>query len=156
DTGGNGGFVEGSSKGQLVFFGTVDTTAPKGTTGTLLLDPYNVIITNPEEGGGSPDGGIFTPTQKDSRLRAETLERALTTTTVLVTTTNPVGSQLGDITVRSAVTWSSKNTLTLQADHNISIDAPITASLGGLTLNARNAIGATAGIDVARFTLAGG
>jgi hypothetical protein len=33
-----GGFVERSSKGQLNFAGQVDTKAPNGTAGTLLLD----------------------------------------------------------------------------------------------------------------------
>ena len=36
---GDGGFVEVSSHGQLDYSGNVDTRAPKGTTGTLLLDP---------------------------------------------------------------------------------------------------------------------
>src|SRR5213083_1766250 len=37
--GGDGGFVEVSSHGQLNYSGTTDTRAPKGATGTLLLDP---------------------------------------------------------------------------------------------------------------------
>src|SRR5215813_12339786 len=156
DTGGNGGFVEVSSKGQLVYAGTVDTTAPKGTTGTLLLDPSDVTIRNPGEGGESPQGGVFNPPHDSSTLRVDALQAALETNNVLVTTTNPSGHQEGSITVVDAVTWKSTNTLTLQADHNISIEAAITATLGGLTLNAHNTISATAGIDVARFTLAGG
>ena len=39
-TGGNGGFVETSGNSQLNFTGNVDTRAPNGTTGTLLLDPW--------------------------------------------------------------------------------------------------------------------
>ena len=41
---GNGGFVEVSSKQFLVYKGQVDTFAPNGTTGTLLLDPTNVEV----------------------------------------------------------------------------------------------------------------
>src|SRR5207244_3530500 len=36
---GDGGFVEVSSRGQLNYSGATDTRAPKGATGTLLLDP---------------------------------------------------------------------------------------------------------------------
>jgi filamentous hemagglutinin family protein len=42
--GGNGGLVEVSSKGDLVYGGTVAVDAPKGTNGVVLLDPKNIII----------------------------------------------------------------------------------------------------------------
>ena len=41
---GNGGFVEVSSHDVLNYAGTVDTRAPYGTTGTLLLDPADYYI----------------------------------------------------------------------------------------------------------------
>src|SRR5712671_6315624 len=42
--GGDGGFVEVSGKQQLAFTGQVDTTAPMGKTGDLLLDPDSYVI----------------------------------------------------------------------------------------------------------------
>src|SRR5512132_1144965 len=42
--GGDGGFVETSSHGQLAFTGNVDTRAPGGKAGTLLLDPENFYV----------------------------------------------------------------------------------------------------------------
>jgi filamentous hemagglutinin family protein len=42
--GGNGGLVEISSHNQLNFGGTVDTHAPMGSNGNLLLDPKNIEI----------------------------------------------------------------------------------------------------------------
>ncbi|MEN9233541.1 MAG: hypothetical protein Q6J74_05565, partial [Gloeomargarita sp. DG02_1_bins_92] len=42
--GGNGGFVEVSGKENLDFTGQVDTSAPQGKQGTLLLDPNNIVI----------------------------------------------------------------------------------------------------------------
>ncbi|MFG6107213.1 CHAT domain-containing protein [Leptothoe sp. EHU-05/26/07-4] len=42
----NGGFVEVSSGGHLIFRGAVDTTAPFGQTGILLLDPTTITIAN--------------------------------------------------------------------------------------------------------------
>ena len=41
---GNGGFVEVSGKQFLDYQGFVDTRAPFGTTGTLLLDPTNIEV----------------------------------------------------------------------------------------------------------------
>ena len=48
---GNGGFIEVSGQEHLIFRGNVDTSAVNGFTGTLLLDPTNIIIAN-----GSGDG----------------------------------------------------------------------------------------------------
>lgn len=42
--GGDGGFVETSGKQDLAFGGSVDTSAPGGAAGTLLLDPGTVVI----------------------------------------------------------------------------------------------------------------
>ena len=44
--GGNGGFIETSSKGSVVLAATtqVDTSAPKGKTGTWTIDPVALII----------------------------------------------------------------------------------------------------------------
>ncbi|HTV48873.1 MAG TPA: leukotoxin LktA family filamentous adhesin, partial [Phycisphaerae bacterium] len=44
--GGNGGYVEVSAKTGLNFLGQVNTAAPMGQTGTLLLDPTELDITN--------------------------------------------------------------------------------------------------------------
>ncbi|MEM6452977.1 MAG: CHAT domain-containing protein [Cyanobacteria bacterium P01_D01_bin.105] len=43
--GGNGGLVEVSGKETLLFRGNVDTHAPNGTLGSLLLDPEDITIT---------------------------------------------------------------------------------------------------------------
>lgn len=43
-SGGNGGFAEVSGKESLDYNGVVNTTAPLGTIGTLLLDPKFLII----------------------------------------------------------------------------------------------------------------
>lgn len=51
-SGGDGGLVEVSGANHLDYRGTVDTLAPMGTTGTLLLDPTNIAVV---ETGGHAD-----------------------------------------------------------------------------------------------------
>jgi filamentous hemagglutinin family protein len=58
---GNGGFVEVSGKQSLTFEGNVNTIAPKGNTGTLLLDPTTLTIIDAPAGDGSFDGAAFPP-----------------------------------------------------------------------------------------------
>ena len=55
ETSGNGGFVEVSGKEDLIFEGTVDTSAVNGEFGTLLLDPKNIAI-KPGTGDGEDEG----------------------------------------------------------------------------------------------------
>ncbi|NEP14886.1 MAG: filamentous hemagglutinin N-terminal domain-containing protein [Symploca sp. SIO2C1] len=52
---GNGGYVEVSGKENLIFRGEVDTSAPHGNFGTLLLDPEDIIIV---DGVGVDDGEL--------------------------------------------------------------------------------------------------
>jgi len=54
--GGDGGFNEVSGKEHLIFRGEVDTNAPLGNFGTLLLDPKDIIIVN-SPAGSQPDDG---------------------------------------------------------------------------------------------------
>ncbi|MGE0874932.1 MAG: filamentous hemagglutinin N-terminal domain-containing protein [Burkholderiales bacterium] len=56
--GGDGGFVEVSGKEVLAFRGSVDTRAPLGRTGELLLDPGNISIT----AGSTPNANFSADT----------------------------------------------------------------------------------------------
>ncbi|NER49969.1 MAG: filamentous hemagglutinin N-terminal domain-containing protein, partial [Symploca sp. SIO1A3] len=55
---GNGGFVEVSGKQDLIFRGEVDTSAPQGNFGTLLLDPQNITIVGGPAGSQPDDGEL--------------------------------------------------------------------------------------------------
>lgn len=143
--GGVGGNAEVSGQ-VLQYSGTVDLTAPGGTTGNLLFDPENVIIqtTGPSTTAtsGSPTD-TFTGDVDDSILTVGDLELALATASVTVTTggSGSPGSQSGDITVNDALSWSAATDLTLSAYRNITVNASVTnTSVAGakITLAADN------------------
>lgn len=49
---GNGGFIDLSAKGTATIGNlTLNLSAPGGTTGTLLLDPYNLVVGDPSNPG---------------------------------------------------------------------------------------------------------
>ena len=97
--GGDGGFVETSSHGQLAFTGNVNAGAPRGIPGALLLDPEDILIDN---------------------AAAKAISDSLANNDVTITT-NPNISGNGDIALREGahVAWNATTTLTLSAYHDI-------------------------------------
>ncbi len=110
---GDGGFVETSGHQQLSFNGMVDLAAPNGTHGTLLLDPLDAII----QATAGP--GVVT---------VSSIETALASGDVIVSTGSS-GSQPGDITVDSPISWANASALTLSAYRNIAVNANISNTL---------------------------
>ena len=136
-SGGNGGDAEVSGKTLLAYSGTADLGAARGLVGTLLLDPYNVVIS---DGPNSNQTG-FAATGNDSVINAATLSAALGTANVTVTTggAGSPGTQAGDITVLSSVAWNAPTTLTLQAYRSIVVNADLSVNgPGGLVLTTNN------------------
>ncbi|MBX3512046.1 MAG: filamentous hemagglutinin N-terminal domain-containing protein [Xanthobacteraceae bacterium] len=122
DNSGDGGLLEISGKKNLTFAGSVDLRAPNGVTGSLLLDPENVVI------GNGPGSTTF----------VSTLQATLANANVVVTTNGAVAGD-GDITIAASITWATNNSLTLNAHRNIVINDGVTISntaAGNLTLNA--------------------
>lgn len=131
-----GGFAEVSSHNLLGFGGGVDLMSADGSAGTLLLDPYNVTISNGATKHGAISGGVFKPSGDSSVLKVSTLESALAKANVEITTGSS-GKQAGNITVASAIAWSSGKKLSLEAFHSIAVDAAITSTgSGSLVLRA--------------------
>ncbi|WP_376960567.1 MBG domain-containing protein [Azospirillum sp. A26] len=120
---GDGGRAEVSGKASLSFRGTADLRAESGRTGSLLLDPYNLTISNGSDSGMSG----FDAAGDDSVLSVGTLTAALATANVTVSTGSG-GSQEGNITVADPVSWSADTTLTLQAAGRIAVNAAVTAT----------------------------
>ena len=141
--GGNGGFVETSGKNRLDFRGVVDLRAPSGAAGTLLLDPSDITIQ-----AGSSSGDVTVPgsapfdvtaANDSSTLSTADLQNALGLGNVIVSTSSGASAPLGGtIKVAGPVSWSNSNTLRLEADQGIAINAPITAESGTLSLNTAN------------------
>jgi hypothetical protein len=151
--GGNGGFVETSGH-RLDMQGAVDTRAPQGSTGKLLLDPSDVYIANSAstataagmEGNNQvPSSGstVFLETDYwvDSLLTTATLQNALATTDVTVSTINNITrGGVGFIKVLSPVNWSSSHSLTLEATTDINLKAAIDAPNAALNLHANGGL----------------
>ncbi len=142
---GNGGFIEVSGKRHLDYQGFADLRAVNGQAGVLLLDPTDIVISN---GGNNNVSGAspFEPTLDDgpSVLNVTTLQNALASGAVIVQT-RASGSQPGTITVDNAINWVAANNLTLDAHHDIVINAAISGT--GMTLIAGNDVQLNANIS---------
>ena len=159
--GGNGGFIETSGKRYLALGGAADAGSPLGLAGTWLLDPFNVEIVA-GSGGTIPANGNFTA-GANTTIGADTLETALKTTNVTIYTGTGGNDADGNITVSSEISVALGNnkssTLTLNAAHNILVNANITATSGSLNvvLNANSTAGGQADpdTDVGSVTVSG-
>ncbi|MDQ6882420.1 MAG: filamentous hemagglutinin N-terminal domain-containing protein, partial [Pseudomonadota bacterium] len=161
DNGGNGGKIETSGH-YLDMQGTVDTRAPQGRIGNLLLDPTNVYIALTPTRLGVPVSASPVPVPAppapasvtlaavgpgaDSVLLTGALQTLLVGSSVVVTT-SPGATGTGTITVLDAVSWNTPTSLTLVADDKILVNAAITSSGGGaLSLQAKTSIAVNAPI----------
>ncbi len=126
---GNGGWVETSGKDVLGFTGLVNTTAPYGGTGTLLLDPTDITIDNSTDTFSMTlTAGVFTDVvTSSSTLTAGTLQTALGSSNITINTASGLGGA-GNITVNSPVSWGSGTSLKLVADNSIGIYANISGT----------------------------
>ena len=105
---GDGGAIETSGATLDVNSVHVDTSAAHGLTGSWLLDPTDFII--------SASGGDIT---------GAALSTQLASTNVTILSNQGASNGPGDISVNDAVSWSSPNTLTLDAFHNINVNANV-------------------------------
>lgn len=107
-SGGNGGFVEVSGKQHLDYTGWVDASAPRGTAGTLLLDPTNIFVV--ADGGTTNLNAVNDAS--DPNLDAD-------------------GTRINVSAINNATAQ-----VILQASNNITFDAPISITRAGIGLQA--------------------
>ena len=138
---GDGGLVEVSGKETLDYRGTVDTRAPAGDVGTLLLDPTNIEVAGASEAGvtiaevdnagdADVDNGGGGADATTNTIAAADIVTALNTTNVTLQATN-------NIVVTNAINASGNAGsfgLTLDADNQIQINNSITTNDGFVTL----------------------
>ena len=80
-------------------------------------------------------GGVCSPTADKAVLNVADLEKLLESGATTVTTTGSGGIQAGDIFVAAALTWTSTNALTLDANRSLVIEQPISVDgVAGLNL----------------------
>ena len=126
--GGDGGFVETSSKGSLSVNGLVGLFAPLGNHGSWLLDPDNINISS---GGTDPAAGQTFATTGLQTINPASITAAL---------------QAGNLTLQAntdiQILSSIDNTAIVGA-------TPFTSSPGStLTMQAGRSIVGTSGIDI--------
>ena len=120
--GGNGGFVEVSGKQSLGFAAVVDTSAPSGRTGSLLLDPAYAIISS------NPDGTVG----DTETINATSLVTNLNSTDITVLADTKV-------TVDAAVNASANANA-----HNLALDTPTIDLNAAITLKTGGVLSGTA------------
>ncbi len=132
--GGDGGLVEISGKQNLVFEGLVDTMAPFGKPGTLLLDPSTITIsTGIDTGSYDATTGTWQFNTKfiNNVVNTTTLQNQLNSTNVTIMTPDPTYDVADPtITVANTITWTAPTTLTLVAS-SVFINAAIINNVGG-------------------------
>ncbi|MEK6243974.1 MAG: filamentous hemagglutinin N-terminal domain-containing protein, partial [Pseudomonadota bacterium] len=130
DTGGDGGFVEFSSGGSFTLNGRVDASAPKGKTGTFLLDPTDLYIVNT---AGDQDGNfVVVPTV------SATLPFAAGDTTNNEVSVGQLQA-LGEVNILLQATNSLTVGTSLGASANVDLSATLLTSTNTLTLQAGDA-----------------
>ncbi|HAN44930.1 MAG TPA: hypothetical protein DCQ32_00030, partial [Cyanobacteria bacterium UBA8156] len=131
---GDGGLVEVSSKGYLDFQGAVDTRAPQGQTGTLLLDPTTIsVVASPPANATLGNAANFANPNSDGS------ESRILNTLINGATSN-VELQASEFVFISApinITASGIG-LTARAGNGITVDANITTNNGNLLFSAGN------------------
>jgi filamentous hemagglutinin family protein len=162
--GGNGGFVEISGK-QLGLSGQVDVSAPKGTIGTILLDPATLEIINGAAGAGDQDENLD-PTGTILAFDFDTFKNQVSNGEIDSLTGSIVLQATDKLTVddNTPITLRRNASLTLQTangdgpgDIFIGTGSPITASgtgnisvlsNGALTVNSNMATASTGTITL--------
>lgn len=133
---GNGGFVEVSGKQNLTFQGQVNTLAPQGMTGTLLLDPTNIIITT---GAGADFATDLTQVDAFADPDLGPSVTNLDPSLINGATSNVVLQATNDIIFDAAINIGNAGVgLTAQANNNINVNANITTNGGSVSLQANN------------------
>ncbi|SFC49463.1 hypothetical protein SAMN05660443_2850, partial [Marinospirillum celere] len=147
EKGGDGGFAEVSGKKNLSYSGMADLRAPKGKTGTLLLDPENITIVDASDGDSdqddqlSPDPEVLFAEDDDGAV-----DYTISNATINKQTADVILQATNDIDVNAAISMENENVgLTFQAGNDITINASIVTQGGHIHLEADSPHSTTGG-----------
>ncbi len=116
--GGNGGNIETSAaQVKVADNAIVSTQSIQDKSGTWLIDPTDFTI--------SVAGGDIT---------GVTLGNSLLASNITISSNNGLVGTNGDINVNAPVNWAGATTLTLNAVHDVLVNAPITANTAGANI----------------------
>jgi len=127
---GDGGFVEVSGKETLTFSGTVDTNAPNGSVGTLLLDPTNITIRSDVGDSDDSDSSPISLSVSNNQVSAGDAAPTII-----------FESELAALAATNDVTLEASNNITIEklSDGFLGVNpliAPLAALRGSLTFTA--------------------
>ncbi len=140
--GGNGGHIETSAAHvEVADAAQVTTTAPRGLTGSWLIDPQDFTVAS---SGGDITGAA--------------LSTELGTTSVTLQSSSGATAGSGNVNVNDPISWKTNTHLTLTASNNVNVNASITASgvFGGITINPNTANGKDQASGTGVFNLGAG
>ncbi len=159
--GGDGGFVEVSGN-TLAFTGVVDTTAPLGNVGTLLLDPYDLYISDVQPtiasyvvqsidlptfaANQAPDAATVSWVSPATLRASGTLINIAATNDIFVASSNGTANTLD-------LTYAGQ--LYLTAGHNLTIDRCFTVHAGVMQFTAGTGtitLGGSSGVSAGLIT----
>jgi large exoprotein involved in heme utilization and adhesion len=141
---GNGGMIETSGHDLDVAGVAVNASAPRGTAGTWLLDPFNLTVSGAATTAAQSPAGTWTSNAGGSVVLNTDINAVLNAgTNVVLQTSSTPSAQLGDVNVNAALSWSANTTLTLLASNNVNVNANITATgnTAGLVISPNSANG---------------
>jgi filamentous hemagglutinin family protein len=130
--GGNGGFVEVSGNQGYALTGLIDVSAPRGTIGTILLDPINLDINQGAAGSGDQDTALVTGTGTLAARAADTTNDTVSNGEIQqLGSTGNVVLQTSTGTIGVHATIDVTNALSLEAGTDLLIDKGVTIAAGG-------------------------
>ncbi len=128
--GGNGGRIEVSGHENLGFFGQVNALAPRGITGSLLLDPMSITVAT---------GGGATLVQVDQFSDTPAANQTIDPATINAAAANVTLQANSDITVTNAIAMPTNGVgITMQAGRDILVNAGISTTNGNISLTAND------------------
>jgi len=128
--GGNGGNIEVSGHENLGFFGHVNALAPKGATGSLLLDPLTITVAT---------GGGATLVQVDQFSDTPAVAQTIDPATINAAAANVTLQANNDITVTNAIAMINNGVgITMQAGRDINVNASVSTTNGNISFTAND------------------